>query len=83
MPFARTNDAMHFDRSLCEQQVLNLNIALTQACCQPVVCTAALISEDALRCRPIRPYNDVKMKNRTFLHQKHIGACVCLVFNLF
>jgi len=31
--------------SLCGQQILKLDIAVTQACCQAFVCTAALISE--------------------------------------
>ena len=48
MQFARICAAMHCYWSVCEQQTPKLDIAVTQACCQAVVCTAALINEGCI-----------------------------------
>ena len=45
MHFGRICAAVHCRWSLWDQKLLKLDVAVTLACCQAVVCTSALISE--------------------------------------
>ena len=83
MHFGRICAAVRFRRSLCEQQILKLDIAVTKAHCQAVVCTAALVSEGYtladLCCSALSPVivRAANSQSRQCSEKAHCQAVVC------